>query len=592
VRKIFSIVLALGMILALSVIATPAAAMIGPGSVAVSVSNACAGQIGVYNISFDTSASLTEGVHSVCIKFPAGTVLEPTGSPVPWLTGDILIGDDTHTSGVPVFGSEVTVTGTQVCFLVPVTFDPGTLWVYFSAEACVINPPAGRYQLEVWTTRAPDTLPTKNLVPYKISPCYSAYEFYPDFNVMYPGIAAGFVPPFKACGQNMTPAFYVDNITGTGVGGFYEPFQLIFDAASAGCIAPCTEVDFKVSLTASPQFPCGSGQVAHATLNLTAAYPSYVKPANRPDFQIGGDLGMTHLTWDPCTDVDGIPDKVTISTNVAINASPTIVWNGTLHFDTVGEYTICFEADCVGGGPQCTTPDCAAGNVLVKECIDFTVHQWKDAAKVTLDEKWNLISLPLVPFDTDLDAMLASLDTFDYATYFGSNRLVLQDNLLSIWNYDAATQAWKVYGNGQSSLTTIEPGKAYWFRLRYPLDNSLQAALSYLYHIGPPGPCGNYSWWVFGTELPEPPASPQVYPVVAGWNMVGFTSMTNEAASDYLGNWDAPSVIPEPIIMGWNQGCFVDQHWTTIDFGSDSLESGQGYWMAFPFAGSVFQVIP
>jgi hypothetical protein len=574
------------MILALSAMATPAAAKIPAGTVKVNVSNACAGQIGVYNISFNTTASLTEGVHSVCIKFPAGTVVPATGSPVPWFTGDVLIGEPGD-AGVPVFGSEITVTGTQVCFLVPIDFDAGALWVKFTVDACIINPPAGRYQLEVWTSRAPDTTPVKNLVPYKISPCYSAYEFVVDFSPTYPEIALDFVPPMKACGQNSTGKdFYT--VYNSTIPGWVEPFYLIFDAASAGCVAPCTEVEFKLSLTASPQFPCGSGKLAEVTLNLTGL------GLGDPEYTYGGDLGWTQLTWDPCTDPDGLPDKVDIgSGTVTINASPQVVWLGWIHFSEVGDYTICVEADCVGGGPECTTPICAEGNVLVKRCIDFTAHQWKDAAKVTLDEKWNLISLPLVPFDTDLEAMLASVDLFDYFTYFASNRLVAQSNLLSIWNYDCTTKTWKTYGNGQSSLTTIEDGKAYWFRLRYPIYPSwaLDPTDPDLRKIPPYYMCGNYTWWVFGTELPEPPASPKVYPVCAGWNMVGFTSMSLEANNVYLKNW-VSATIPQPIIFGWDHGCFAAQGWNSIPFGATNLEPGQGYWISFPFAGSVYQVVP
>ena len=144
-------------------------------------------------------------------------------------------------------------------------------------------------------------------------------------------------------------------------------------------------------------------------------------------------------------------------------------WLGYIHFDTPGDYTLCFEADCLAGAPACTPPNCPAGNILYKECFNFKVHQWKDAAKLVLDEKWNLISLPLVPFDTNLTNMLASVDLLDYETYLASYGLVVQSNLLSIWNYDAHGQGLEGLWGWATSLTTIEDGKAYWFRLSYPM---------------------------------------------------------------------------------------------------------------------------
>jgi len=557
------------MILALGVIATPAAAIpVGSVEVGGPVPN-CEGQIGAYNISFTTAASLTEGLHSVCVKFPAGTVVQATGYPKPWADGDILIGDAAHPAGEPVFGKEVTVTGTQVCFLAPVDFTAGDLWVYFTVGACIINPPADIYQLEVWTSRAPDNVAVKNLIPYEIVPCWSTYRIRWNSGPTYPGIKKDFVPPFKACGQ-------ADNATigTTGAvahpyisGAWMNAFNLSWEYLDEGCNAPCENVTFLLQLTKSPQFPCGSGDVATVTLNLSG--PS-------------GTLTTTNLTWDPCTDPDGIPNKHFFAPLTGVANDPTLWWLGYIHFDTPGDYQICFTAVCLEGG-TCEPPNCSDGvNVIASKCIDFTVHQWKDAYKLTLNEKWNLISLPLVPFDTDLTKMLSSVSFTDYETYLASSGLIVQSNLLSVWYYDAATKTWLVNGDGQTSLKTLEDGKAYWIRLRYPIR-----ATPYT----PNGYSGNYTWWVFGTERPEPPASPKVYPVVAGWNMVGFTSMTGNLAKNYLYNWGVGLVGPV-VIYGWQDGCFADQKWNSVPFATGSLTPGDGYWMAFPQAGSVFQIVP
>jgi len=571
VKKIFGILVALSLVLSLAVMATPVMAVVM--NVTVALTGPCAGQVGVYNISFNLSASLTEGTHSLCIKFPAGTVIPNTGSPTPWFNGDI------ETDVGDVYGSEVTVTGTEVCFLVPTTMDVGRHWVRFTSDACIINPETpGAYQLEVYTDRAPDTLPVKNSLPYNIIPCFSTYVFEWDSSPSFPGIAKDFVPPFKACGQNCSD---IDGMIGCvdcdllGVGnasGWLEAFNITFGTVKPpliGCESPCELVDIYLQLTNSPQVACGLTP-SSVTLNLTTYDPA---AENVTGIHCGCDV----LTWEPCMDPDGIPDEVELADDYALAYNTTIEWEGYIHFDTPGDYTICFTAECVGGFPACTPPNCEDGNILVQKCIDFHVHQWKDAAKIPLDEKWNLISLPLVPFDTDLGNMLSSIDLFDYATYVASGGLVIQSNLLSIWYYDAAADEWLVNGNGQDSLTTIEDGKAYWLRLRYPLEL--------------PAHCGGYGWWVFGTELPEPPDGPKVYSVEAGWNMVGFTSMSALANNVYLANW-AATPIPNPVIMGWTHGCFATQGWYSVAFGGTTLTPGQGYWIAFPYAGSVYQSVP
>jgi len=581
VRKILSILMTLGVVLGLMLTAAPAAAKIV--NVVVDVDPNCACQIGVYNISFVTEASLTEGFNSVCVKFPAGTTIQETGSPIPWEDGDILIGDADHPAGEEVFGSEITVDGTTVCFLVPTHFDPGALWVQFTYDACIINPcTPGYYRLEVWTDREPDSIPMENIDPYLIIPCYASFSWGWDSSFTYPGIAADFVPPFKACGQANNATLGIIGAVDHPyiLGAYMNAFNLTF-GAGLGCESPCDSVDLSVTLTASPQVPCGSTP-SKVVLNLTGGSGG------------GYDLATVNMTWVPCLDADGIPDPVVIATGVSVSILTDLWWTGLIHFDTPGDYTLCFAAECVGGGGLCEAPDCSPdAEVLAEECYDFKVHQWKDAAKVTLDEKWNLISLPLVPFDTDLEAMLASVDLLDYATYYDSHLTVLRSNLMSIHNYDAASGDWSVFATdgSQTSLTTLEDGKAYWFRLRYPLDSAMQAMLYGAYGIGPPGLCGNYTWWVFGTELPEPPAGPAVYPVQAGWNMVGVTSMSNVPAADYLWNW-TDGLSPDPVIYGWDHGCFAVQKWSNIDFTLGTLESGQGYWMAFPSAGSVFQVVP
>jgi len=537
VKKIIGILVALGLVLSLTVMATPVAAKV-EGVTAKVFSTNCACSTGCYNITFNISASLTEGVGCVCIKFPAGTSVPATGTA--WKDGDIKI------AGVDVFGSEVTVTGTEVCFIPPAHLLPATdnpITVEFTSKAGIVNPcTAGKYQLEVKTCRAPDSTYVKS-AKYTIVPCISEYGFVWDSGPTYAGIAEGFVPPFKACGQNFTNAVNIGNLTHPK---FMNAFNLTFAADPVGCNSPCqSDVTLYLSLVASPQFPCADvDPVAKVTINLTGSC---------------GTLNTTVLTYDEC--VDDEPEEIELATNITLTNNTTCNWEGLIHFDTVGEYTICFWAECPGAlGAPCHPPAGDEAEKFAETCLDFDVYQWKDAGYMTLKEKWNLISLPLVPLEEGIpiEDVLASIPKAD------------RDTILSIWYYDRCEDEWLVWGNGQSSLTTMEAGKAYWMRLAYPL----------------PG-CGNVIWWQWGTPKPVPPASPAAYPVCEGWNMVGFTSLASKAPSAYLWNW---VVAPNPVVYGWSQNCWNLQTWSLIPWGgTPDMVPGQGYWIAFPADGAVYQ---
>ena len=500
-RKILSILIALGLVLGLSVMATPVSANVT--TPAVTLSSYCAGATANYTIVFNTTASLTEGVHSVCIEFPAGTTV-----PATFATGAITIVTQ------PVFGTEVTVTGQKVCFLTPQDFPAGTITVVVSG---IKNPlTAGPYTLKVNTSRAPDSTQVSSAT-YTIQPAISVYGLEWDSNPTYPGIAVGFIPPFKACGQSGTGSYQMPS------GAYQNAFNLTLAPTTIGCAVPCTaNVTINVTLITAPA-------LSTVTLNLTGdpTWGGTLTPA-APSFVVG---------------------------NVSLGVNSTFEWAGLIHFDTVGSYQICFDVICPAGALIC--PACsAAATVVVHQCFDFKVYQWKDAAKITLQEKWNLISLPLVPLagaSANINDLVLSIPAADRA------------KILSIWSYDCTAKTFSTWGPGFTSLSTMADGKAYWVRVSYPLAG-----------------CGNIAWWVFGTEKPMPPASPAQYPVCAGWNMVGFLGTAPKVASAYLWNWTATSVI-----YGWTQGCWNVQNWALIPFGS-TLNPGQGYWMAFPAAGYVY----
>jgi hypothetical protein len=182
----------------------------------------------------------------------------------------------------------------------------------------------------------------------------------------------------------------------------------------------------------------------------------------------------------------------------------------------------------------------------------------ESSGSASLTGGWNLVSLPVVPFDTSIESVLASL-AFPY-------------DLVSVWYYDCCEDEWLVYGNrdtGFKTLTTMEDGKAYWVRMRYPEEQHSDPSISGTYP---------YALWIFGTKIPMPPSLPSSYDVCDGWNMVGFRSMEDMAPQDYLAEF-SPSEYGA--IYGWDPYL---QDWIT---NPDKLVPGHGYWIPFSVAGAI-----
>lgn len=202
----------------------------------------------------------------------------------------------------------------------------------------------------------------------------------------------------------------------------------------------------------------------------------------------------------------------------------------------------------------------ASPAVEIRNQHDFDLQAvGNNSGSVSLTGGWNLISLPIVPFNTSIESVLSSL-AFPY-------------DLISVWYYDRCEDEWLVYGNEYTSfntLNTMEDGKAYWVRMRYPDEQDPDPDVSGTYP---------YSLWVFGTKAPMPPDLPSAYNVCKGWNMVGFRSVENMAPEDYL---EAFSPSEYGAIYGW------DPYLADWIRNPDKLVPGYGYWIAFSVARAIY----
>jgi hypothetical protein len=258
VKKIIGILVALGLVLSLGVMATPVAADVTTPDVTVS-NTRCEFDEGDYTITFNTTASLTEGYTCVCVVFPAGTTFVDT---FPDADGEITI------NGIDVFAAEVTVDGTEVCFLTPTDFDSGDNPIDVVFTDVVVNPPAGDYTLDVYTCRAPDSTPVASN-EYTILPAVAEYEFVIDFSPTYEGLPVGFVPPMKACGQDDADGDW--NTVEYYAGEWSDIFDFTFKSTEEdSCAAPCDNMTISVVLMDAPEGSTTTIVFNHTGANMTA----------------------------------------------------------------------------------------------------------------------------------------------------------------------------------------------------------------------------------------------------------------------------------------------------------------------------------
>jgi hypothetical protein len=240
-----------------------------------------------------------------------------------------------------------------------------------------------------------------------------------------------------------------------------------------------------------------------------------------------------------------------------ISENVTHVWPSLIHVDSVGDYEICFYAECDTSAP------CEPGDVVeVEFCIEFHAYQWKDAYQIDLDRKWNLISLPIVPFDPDIDTLLATYNASDTAP------------IDSIWYYDCEATDWVIYQGG--GLDEMKDGRAYWIKVEYSHTDAAKA----------PG-LNAGGFWFWGTATPMPPDSPSAYDVCEGWNMVGYRALVDDdvgGAGGYL--WNFTFGTDYGPVIGWDSS---NQEWEApLATAATDMVVGKGYWIPFSADGTIF----
>jgi len=171
---------------------------------------------------------------------------------------------------------------------------------------------------------------------------------------------------------------------------------------------------------------------------------------------------------------------------------------------------------------------------------------------IDLEVGWNLISLPLIPDDSDIDVVLGGIGDEDHI------------DIIYFWdagNYYGLGVKWLMWnGSPASDLPTLKDGLGYWF------DMNTADSLT-----------------VTGSEMPDPPTLPPTYAVVAEWNMIGFKSTLPMHHSDYLMSIsDDYSVLYgyDAVAGAWVSVFPLEEH-------DGMMEPGYGYWIWMDTAGTI-----
>ena len=163
---------------------------------------------------------------------------------------------------------------------------------------------------------------------------------------------------------------------------------------------------------------------------------------------------------------------------------------------------------------------------------------------ITLRPGANLISLPLVPDDIGIEAVLAGI----------------LDQVETVWHYDTfgAVPRWRSYAPGApSDLRVMRDGPGYWVHLKH-------------------GVAGDAVLTVTGREATGPARR-----VVRGWNLVGFTATSPQSPGEYLGALGGSA---GATMVGYAGGMAEPVLPSAVP---PQLMPGRGYWLYLEASGAI-----
>jgi hypothetical protein len=466
--------------------------------------------------------TLIAGKDWISVDFPADTDLSNVVHTGVWMDAAALDG-----------AASLSINGQHLEFLIPSALAGlcGLGTPHFIQINGVVNPSTGAtycLYLDYVESCAPGNCQAVQFAceEYVVAPATKDIGCHFDFDDTYTGIAEDFIPPFLA-------------------GGAPVLFDFIVRDENGGCSDPCTNPSafwFEV-------IACPLGETISFTFAGAAGSPYTLTNAD----QVAGtkfDLMAAWIAWPP-------PDQS---------------FQCSIAFSSPGDYELQFFIQCPMGG----CPSCAGPTVVTTCALPAKAYQYLDEYKIDIDEKWDLISLPLFPYDTSIAGVFAAMDHLD--------------QLVSVWHFDQCEDpapdagVWHTaaYSGGAfaGTLTEIQTGRAYWVRTLHLGETGYVA-------YGVP----NNGLWVFGTHaiMPDPTGVDMGYfDVCEGWNMVGFKprwvagAPVTDLDSVYLWNFNTGvmDTVHYGLIYDWNS-LPLPGDWTSWAPTTLTMQPGDGYWIPF-----------
>jgi hypothetical protein len=173
----------------------------------------------------------------------------------------------------------------------------------------------------------------------------------------------------------------------------------------------------------------------------------------------------------------------------------------------------------------------SAGNVT-NGTVEAQVVASLQGFNIDLMPDWNLVSLPLMPASGDISTMTNGMTGIQSVWYYDANKVLLTG--------ETVTDKWLVWTpdpNDIDTLTTLQTGRGYWFKMdpnAFTLSSPLAAGLPHT----PQAIKLTYSG-----QFVEPGTLPPSYIVTKGWNAIGFHSENELPVTTSLQSLESPQRI-------------------------------------------------
>jgi len=306
----------------------------------------------------------------------------------------------------------------------------------------------------------------------------------------------------------------------------------------------------KIKVTSADEAsPANTGEGISGTFTITVLIGAPTVEVTAPNTAVSWDGGSTQsITWTASHSEDSealLTYTIALSTDSGATYPTPIA---TLPNQAQGSHSYSWAVSDITTTQariQVTATDPASNSASDASDVDFNITAAvicpPTTQSIALNSGWSLISLPLIPTNTNIESVLGSI----------------LDKVSAVWYYSGGPSGtWSSYSpGGPPGLTTMEAGKAYWI------------------NVAAGGP---YTLTIQGRTWACPLEVPPTYSYVAGWNLVGYKSLATKTVGTYLPQVSAQHDTP---ISGYFNGSSIN----LTD--AQNMASWRGYWVRFTGAG-------